>query len=876
MPQFGLKRVFHIYFLALVIIPALGLLLAINRETQDFYGYIDDTMVNESHFMSLVRSKYKVTSKGEVAGVSIVSEEEFATKEADSDPSIFSYSNLAPSELDNLKIKIASLEQTVASLPKSEKGEKGDSGITTINYAQVPTSQYIYADILNRFGSNQETTNLTSLSGMNISGEQLVVKKADISETINLGGTLTVTATSTFSGPLTASNGLTISGGTFSAGTTNLSTTTLTGAFGVQDLETNSRFYVNPSGYVGIGTMDSTSTLTVLGTDSSPILGSNIISNGTFDTDLSGWTATGWNWFSGKAQHTAGNTNKLSQSVSVEADEFYLLQFTLSNVIDWQSWIYMYVGGDREYCTGDFCGHSFRATSTGLVDISIITMSSAGVSMIDDVVFQKITNPSLPVMRIWENNGNEGIEIRSGEAASKNMFIGFQAGGNTKYIGNYSNNGGYNNTGIGYQSLYTNITGGSNTAMGAKALFSNINGGSNVAIGGLALYSNTSGNTNIAIGSSALYSNTIGLENIAIGDLTLYKNTEGYTNIAIGREALENNTTGSNNLALGYGASIENITGSSNTSIGYQTNYYNTAGNENVAVGYDALLYAEEGSWNTAIGTEALANTSPAAFANTALGYGAGRGNNNNYSNSSSTWVGYQSGYNIRTGSKNITLGYKTADSLTTGSGNIVIGYDIDTPAANSDNTLTIGNIIFANGLGNTGATVATGTVGVGIAAPTAKLHISRSTGGIEKLFQVGTTTTADIFSVNSNGRVGVGTSTPWEAMELAVAGDIVVTGNVYKSATAYANPDYVFAKYFNNPYNEIIPDDYQMLSLDDLGLYIQEYNHLPGVEMKSGMVDIFEANRLNLEKIEELSLYILEVNNRIKVFKEQGGGRRN
>ncbi|NMB48079.1 hypothetical protein GYA13_01365 [Candidatus Kuenenbacteria bacterium] len=291
-----------------------------------------------------------------------------------------------------------------------------------------------------------------------------------------------------------------------------------------------------------------------------------------------------------------------------------------------------------------------------------------------------------------------------------------------------------------------------------------------------------------------------------------------------------------------------------------------------MAVGYDALLYAEEGSWNTAIGTFALENTLPAAFANTALGYGAGRGNATGYSNSSSTWVGYQSGYNIRTGSKNITLGYKTADSLTTGSGNIVIGYDIDTPAANSDNTLTIGNIIFANGLGNTGTTVATGTVGVGIAAPTAKFHISRSTGGIEKLFQVGTTTTTDIFSVNSNGRVGVGTSTPWEAMEFAVAGDIVVTGNVYKSATAYVNPDYVFAKYFNNPYNEIIPDDYQMLSLDDLGLYIQEHNHLPGVEMKSGVVDIFEANRLNLEKIEELSLYILEINNRIKVFEEQGG----
>ncbi|NMB48078.1 hypothetical protein GYA13_01360 [Candidatus Kuenenbacteria bacterium] len=566
MPQFGLKRVFHIYFLAMVIIPALGLLLAINRETQDFYGYIDDTMANESHFMSLARSKYKVTSKGEVAGVNIVSEREFVAKEADSDPSIPSYSNLAPLELDNLKMKIASLEQTVASLPKPEKGEKGDSGITTINYAQVPTTQYIYADTLNRFGSNQETTNLTSLSGMNISGEQLVMKKADIAEYIMLAGTLEVGGISTLTGNISALGDLSVAG-ILNAGIINMATTTVTGVFGVQDSETNSRFYVNPSGYVGIGTMNPTSTLTVLGADSSPILGSNIVSNGTFDTDLSGWTATGWNWSSGKAQHTAGNTNMISQSVFVEADEFYLLQFTLSNVIDWQSWIYMYVGGDREYCISDFCGHSFRATSTGLVDISITTMSSAGVSMIDDVVFQKITNPSLPVMRILENNGNEGIEIRSGEAASKNMFIGFQAGGNTKHIANYS--GGYN-TGIGYQSLYTNITGGSNTAMGAKALFSNINGGTNVAIGDYALFYNTSGNSNIAIGSSALYSNTIGLENIAIGDLALYENTEGYTNIAIGREALQENTTGSNNLALGYAAAIENLTGSHNTSIGYQ------------------------------------------------------------------------------------------------------------------------------------------------------------------------------------------------------------------------------------------------------------------------------------------------------------------
>ena len=353
------------------------------------------------------------------------------------------------------------------------------------------------------------------------------------------------------------------------------------------------------------------------------------------------------------------------------------------------------------------------------------------------------------------------------------------------------------------------------------------------------------GTQNTFMGYQAGYTNTTADYNTGVGYQALYANTTGSSNTAIGDGALNINTTGSNNTAVGWGSLTNNTNGSSNTAVGTVA-----------LMGNNHLV----GSWNTAIGMYAL-SPSQDAFASTAVGYYAGYTVSSSINNSSSTIVGYKAGGSGELGGDgNILLGYQAADNLTTGKNNIVLGYDIHTPAATSDNTLNIGNIIFANGLGNTGTTIATGTVGIGIAAPTAKLQVSRSTGGTEKLFQVGTTTATDLFSVNSNGRVGIGTSTPWQDMELAVAGDIVVTGNVYKLGTAYTSPDYVFAKYFNNPYSEVIPPDYQMLSLDNLGLYVKEHNHLPGVEMKNNMVDIFESNRLNLEKIEEMTLYILEL----------------
>jgi hypothetical protein len=57
------------------------------------------------------------------------------------------------------------------------------------------------------------------------------------------------------------------------------------------------------------------------------------VANGTFDTDLTSWTAAaGWAQSAGTVLHTAGNTGTLAQDVSVVVDRSYRLQFDISGM----------------------------------------------------------------------------------------------------------------------------------------------------------------------------------------------------------------------------------------------------------------------------------------------------------------------------------------------------------------------------------------------------------------------------------------------------------------------------------------------------------------------------------------------------------------
>ncbi|MDT8411657.1 MAG: hypothetical protein RQ875_04275 [Vicingaceae bacterium] len=74
--------------------------------------------------------------------------------------------------------------------------------------------------------------------------------------------------------------------------------------------------------------------------------------------------------------------------------------------------------------------------------------------------------------------------------------------------------------------------------------------------------------------------------------------------------------------------------------------------------------------------------------------------------------------------------------------------------------------------------------------------------------------------------------------------------------------PDYVFES------------TYKLMPLNELEKYIKENKHLPNMptakEVEKNGADIGEINRLLVEKIEELTLYILEQDKRIKTLEEE------
>ena len=110
--------------------------------------------------------------------------------------------------------------------------------------------------------------------------------------------------------------------------------------------------------------------------------------------------------------------------------------------------------------------------------------------------------------------------------------------------------------------------------------------------------------------------------------------------------------------------------------------------------------------------------------------------------------------------------------------------------------------------------------------------------------------------TLNSTG-VGIGTTTP--DAKLAVKGNI--HAEEVKVDLSVPGPDYVFNK------------DYDLKSLEEVQNHIKAHGHLPNIpsakEMETNGIQLSEMNMKLLEKIEELTLYVLQQQNRIKNLEE-------
>lgn len=250
----------------------------------------------------------------------------------------------------------------------------------------------------------------------------------------------------------------------------------------------------------------------------------------------------------------------------------------------------------------------------------------------------------------------------------------------------------------------------------------------NLAVGAGALgAASLAGSFNTALGTSVLGSNTTGFSNVGLGYLALADNTTGFANMAIGQQSMWHNTTGSHNVSIGNAALRPNVSATSTVAIG-----------DNSGVG-NFTSYANQGG--TFIGYQ--------------TGYMLQSGSNYN------TLLGYQAGYDVTTGTNNTIIGSQqtTGNSITTGSNNILIGQGVRSGISRTgSNQLNIGNLIFGTSIGNN-ATLSTGNVGIATSTPWALLSI-HAPAGTTPYFNIGSTTRT-LYTIDGKGHHIYGGTTP-------------------------------------------------------------------------------------------------------------------
>ena len=328
-------------------------------------------------------------------------------------------------------------------------------------------------------------------------------------------------------------------------------------------------------------------------------------------------------------------------------------------------------------------------------------------------------------------------------------------------------------------------------------------------LGNQAGYGATNAYQSIFIGASAgvsaINSNDSNFFGASAGDSVTNANNSNFFGLQAGSAASDANNSNFFGQSAGYQA-----TGADNSNfMGYFAGYGALNAHHSNFLGYQAGSGATNAYRSNFFGYD-TGNGAVNAYNSNFIGNFAGRKASDAYN---SNFIGQNSGYNASGASYSTLLGYNTGYaslvSNSIGSNNIIIGTNISF-SANTANAINIGGVLFGTGTysattGNPIISASTGgRIGIGIVNPLATLHVSGDTliqgnltvtGGTQSWFSGDSTSDlvritqtgignafvvedsvnpdSTSFVINSNGAVGIGTTTPSN-----VKLDIVTSGS--------------------------------------------------------------------------------------------------
>ncbi|WP_420571785.1 hypothetical protein [Kordia sp.] len=240
---------------------------------------------------------------------------------------------------------------------------------------------------------------------------------------------------------------------------------------------------------------------------------------------------------------------------------------------------------------------------------------------------------------------------------------------------------------------------------------------------------------------------------------------------------------------------------------------------------------------------------------NVAMGHRVG--NNNSSSANTNTSIGYESGL---IGSRNVFFGAETGDQLSQGSKNVFIG--------NCSSCNTFGyanqNVFIGDRTGSWSQGNTQGNVFIGYSV--GNQVGTNGTNNNKLLIDNNLTTTTLIYGDFASDKLGINTKNLPNSLNgedlsnysLYIKGGLLT--EQLRTQTGWA--DYVFEK------------DYQLMSLENVEAFIKENGHLPNVPsaeavQKSG-IELGDIKRVQQEKIEELTLYIIDLNEQLQAIKAE------